>query len=92
MSVTAPVSVWSVVVKWSISSPSDSVVLVGSFIEVTDSEVVIDEPSGIVDVVPLIIVVGSVLVPPDVVILFVSSIVDVGALFDVIVAGGLTSI
>ena len=87
---TTSVSVWSVVVKWSISLPSDSVALVGSFIVV--AEVVKNEPSGMVDAIPLIIVVGSVLVPPDVVKIYVSSIVDIGVVFDVTVADGLTSV
>ena len=55
-------------------------------------EAVESEPSGMVDTILLIIVVGSMRVPPDVVIIFVSSIVDVGAVFDVTVADGLTSI
>ena len=65
LSGSAPVPVWSLVVKWSISLASDSVtvVAVGSFM--VAAEVDNDETSGITDAVPVIVAADSVFVPSD---------------------------
>ena len=95
LSDTTPVSVWSVVVKWStFLLPSDSVVLIGSFIVITEA-VVNGETSGMsmIDDAPIIVITDGGFVPPDgSVISFVCSTVDVRVMFDVTVEDGLTAI